>query len=117
MSNLDPMALLKKRLADILANKQKLAPIAPIGTLSGQDSSVLAALSAAVEKYQEDVLYDLSLTAMEGVALTLMQFYNSGMPAGAKLQNPTIHRLAEIVAKAGEDARSSETTASNSSQG
>jgi hypothetical protein len=99
------MALLKKRLADILSNKTKLVPISPIGTLSREDSSVLVAMSAAVEKFQEDVIFELAETAMHGVALTLMQFYNNGLPHGAQLQNPTIQRLAEVVAKAGEDAR------------
>jgi hypothetical protein len=107
------LATFKSRIYDILSNSNKLATGARIGTLSARDSAVCTFLSTAAEQFQEDTALELAEAALDGLVATLLAVYDNGLPEGAKMQNPNVHKLAELLAEAGKHGRT-EVSASGS---
>jgi hypothetical protein len=98
-----PLGLFKKRVYDILSNRDKFEPMSVVvGELSGLDSSVLTAIGLAADKMLEDAALELAEAAFDAMALTMLQIYKNGMPAGAQMANANMQQLAEILDRAGE---------------
>lgn len=100
-----PISLFKARVYDVLANRQKLQPIAPIGTLNGEDSAVCTAICMAAEKMAEDMVMEAVEMGLDGICLTLLAVYQNGLPQGPQFPNENLRKLAEILEKAGMDGR------------
>lgn len=100
--------LFKNRVYDILTNRAKLEPVPPIGSLSGEDSALLSVITVASSKFQEDTAMEMAEAAFDGIALTLLTIYREGLPKGGGLLNQNMQRVAEILAKAGENDRAGE---------
>ena len=104
----DSLVRVKARVYDILANRHKLQDIARIGALSPGESAVCAALTQAIEVFQEEAALELAAAVFDGLAPTFLTIYEQGLPDGANMQNPNIQRVAELLAKAGADERAKE---------